>query len=102
MKRERAAPHPKVPEPIWHFSTQGLPANYIAVNSRELLPHVFTLSPKLEWLFSVALSVSEKNRNPAIHRCAALSCPDFPRCLHNAIACYGLSKLIKISVAPYP
>ena len=74
MKRERAAPHPKVPEPIWHFSTQGLPAKYITVDSRELLPHVFTLSPKMEWLFSVALSVSEKSKpgySPV--RCSMLS-----------------------------
>jgi hypothetical protein len=28
----------------WHFSMQGLPAIDVATNSRELLPHVFSLT----------------------------------------------------------
>lgn len=29
---------------MWHFSMQGLPANDVTIISRELLPHVFTLT----------------------------------------------------------
>ena len=69
----------------WHFSAQGLPKILITKYSRELLPHVFTItSPRpspeggrIRQLFSVALSISLLT-NPAIHRCAALRCPDFP------------------------
>jgi len=36
----------------WHYSTQGLPAIDITNNSRELLPHIFTLvSPKRDSYF---------------------------------------------------
>jgi hypothetical protein len=32
---------------MWHFSMQGLPAEDVTIISRELLPHVFTLTPAL-------------------------------------------------------
>ena len=31
--------------PMWHYSMQGLPAIVVANNCRELLPHVFNLTP---------------------------------------------------------
>ena len=31
----------------WHYSTQGLPNYCITAKTRELLPHVFTLTPTL-------------------------------------------------------
>ena len=79
--------------PMWHFSMQGLPANNVAIICRELLPHVFNLTPALSkeegrQLFSVALSVSlwlvspRTTANPALHRCIALCCPDFPPSRH--------------------
>ena len=42
----------------WHYSTQGLPALTVTSKNRELLPHIFTLTPTLLQgrLFSVALS----------------------------------------------
>ena len=43
LRRERVILQFSLPWPMWHFSTQGLPTIYIAVNCRELLPHVFTL-----------------------------------------------------------
>ncbi len=44
----------------WHFSTQGLPAIFVAKYGRSLLHYIFTLTPALQqWrLFSVALSVT--------------------------------------------
>jgi hypothetical protein len=63
---------------------QGLPDNKIALTTRELLPHVFTLIPTVTsgQLFSVALSVPDprfrEDQGPALHRCIALCCPDFP------------------------
>ena len=72
----------------WHFSIQGLPATYITVWSRRLLPYVFTLiSSKTRQLFSVALSVSWALAvmTPALNRYIALCCPDFPPlCLKNS------------------
>src|SRR5690606_6417005 len=75
----------------WHFSMQGLPPAGVTTDSRELLPHVFTISrlrraspptsdsPAEGWLlFSVALSVPRLREDPAVHRCIALCCPDFP------------------------
>ena len=69
----------------WHFSAQGLPVNTVTNTYRELLPHIFTLTPyqntsELGQLFSVALSVSAPFRtNPLlITGCVALCCPDFP------------------------
>jgi len=62
---------------MWHFSMQGLPAHDVTIKSCELLPHIFTLTRRQ--LFSVALSVPGVNsRDPALHRCIALCCPDFP------------------------
>ncbi len=34
---------------IWFFNSQGLPAITVANSSRELLPHVFTLSMQAWW-----------------------------------------------------
>jgi len=65
----------------WHYSTQGLPALHITVQSCELLPPIFTLMVPLKakpQLFSVALSLAGLIRQPAIHRWVALCCPDFP------------------------
>jgi len=44
---------------MWHFSMQGLPAIDVAIESCELLPHIFTFSPcgvvifcgTISWLF---------------------------------------------------
>lgn len=33
----------------WHYSTQGLPKNIVTNTSRELLPHVFTLIPIINY-----------------------------------------------------
>ena len=64
---------------MWHFSMQGLPTNDVAINSRGLLPHVFTLIPLVAGrLFSVALSLPGKPGAPLITGCIALCCPDFP------------------------
>lgn len=41
----RVTCYPSIPEPMWHFSTQGLPHMIIADHTRELLPPVFTLTP---------------------------------------------------------
>lgn len=58
---------------------QGLPAIPVTRNRRGLLPHVFTLIPvEPGQLFSVALSVPARRRDPALHRYTALRCPDFP------------------------
>ena len=40
---------------MWHFSMQGLPSIDVTINSRRLLPYVFTFTRRQ--LFSVALSV---------------------------------------------
>src|SRR6185437_1964796 len=71
---------------MWHCSTQGLPIIAIACDNRELLPHVFTLIYFDRYrngrLFSVALSPrffqQAGESKPAINRCVALYCPDFP------------------------
>src|SRR5690348_5181163 len=86
---------------MWHFSMQGLPACNVAIISRELLPHVFTLTvcpPAIGrvtdrgyflWhcLLPGDLILDKITRYPALHRCIALCCPDFPpfRRSRNAI-----------------
>ena len=74
----------------WHFSMQGLPANDVTIKSCGLLPHIFNLTPTLSWrrgskgsyflwhslLFQ--LTFQHWLKYPAIHRCIALYCPDFP------------------------
>jgi len=78
---------------------QGLPECMIAHTSRELLPHVFNLtppSPQVEregQLFSVALSVSHRSGNPAVHRCIALRCPDFPTQLEAESIAWPAAKI---------
>jgi len=66
----------------WHFSTQGLPAAPVTRNNRGLLPHIFTLTlwmkPPIRRSFSVALSRFPVKEKPAVSRCVALCCPDFP------------------------
>jgi len=50
----------------------------VARKSRELLPHVFTLTtPKAGGIFSVALAVAGCRRLP-VRKQDALCCPDFP------------------------
>ena len=63
----------------WHFSPQGLPEITISCNSRELLPHVFTLAPPRRggnflWHCLVPPSAGV----PPLAGCGALCCPDFP------------------------
>jgi len=43
FQRERVILQLSLPEPMWHFSTQGLPTTAITGGCRELLPPVFTL-----------------------------------------------------------
>ncbi len=64
----------------WHFSTQGLPACTVASTSRGLLPHIFTFTLFLRtvgsnFLWHCLVLFSKK---PAVSRCVALCCPDFP------------------------
>ena len=66
----------------WHFSMQGLPVTIITYGHRGLLPHVFIVTAE-RLLFSVALSVP--SRDPAVNRCIALCCPDFPNRVSGSI-----------------
>ena len=66
----------------WHCSTQGLPLITITCNYRELLPHVFTLIRQTAdgnflWHYLPG-SLIIAAPGPAINRCVALYCPDFP------------------------
>jgi hypothetical protein len=64
---------------MWHFSMQGLPAEDVTSISRELLPHVFTFSPCGVVIFCGTVCCQGLSpRHPALHRCIALRCPDFP------------------------
>src|SRR5690606_31748773 len=57
----------------------GFTAMYVTIQSRGLLPHVFTLTPiNRSGLFSVALSVSASWRTLPVRKRGALCCPDFP------------------------
>jgi len=64
---------------------QGLPDNKIALTTRELLPHVFTFVPP-QYCGGIVIfcgtfcsrSPLSRGRDPALHRCIALCCPDFP------------------------
>ena len=71
----------------WHFSMQGLPATIVTNRSRELLPHVFTLTTKCgsNFLWHCLLPRFEAE-HPAVHRYIALCCPDFPSRLRETIA----------------
>ena len=69
--------------PIWHFSTQGLPALTVTSRCRGLLPHIFTLTPlpiirdrggHFLWYY-----LSPISQGPAVSRCVALCCPYFPQ-----------------------
>jgi|GEM_PF-1325683 len=78
----------------WHFSMQGLPSQYVTILGRELLPHVFTVARRslmkansirlgsgsyFLWHFLYARLVLPRTiAIPAVHRCIALCCPDFP------------------------
>ena len=74
----------------WHYSTQGLPNLSITAKTRELLPHVFNLTFYVilrqapydikdgNFLWPFLFSASGE---PAINRCVALYCPDFPSSL---------------------
>jgi hypothetical protein len=64
----------------WHYSTQGLPVQYITVTNCELLPHIFTLTPMVNQggNFLWHLLFPNQVEDPAVSRCVALCCPDFP------------------------
>jgi hypothetical protein len=69
----------------WHFSMQGLPTMTVARHSRELLPHVFTITPGQRpgavifcGTFCYRPRIKVRGKYPALHRCIALRCPDFP------------------------
>jgi hypothetical protein len=71
----------------WHFSMQGLPFPTITRRDRELLPHVFTITPTV----SVGAVIfcgpvcfpTLRVGTPAVSRCIALRCPDFPPSRHQ-------------------
>lgn len=78
----RAAP---VLQLIWPCSPQGLPFCRVAPSERELLPHIFTLTPNPSGRsFSAALAVIGKSpaRCPRFHRvrCSVLSGLSSPHC----------------------
>jgi len=52
---------------MWHFSMQGLPANNVTIISRELLPHVFNLTP----------AFSTSGEGEAVIFCGTVCCPVF-------------------------
>jgi hypothetical protein len=62
----------------WHFSMQGLPAPAITCRRRGLLPHIFTLIRQLTDSYFLWHSLLACARHPAVSRCIALCCPDFP------------------------
>ncbi len=63
----------------WHCSTQGLPSRPVTGPRRELLPHVFTLTPILIGTVIFCGTLFPALRpGPAVNRCVALYCPDFP------------------------
>ena len=71
----------------WHCSTQGLPAIPVTRKSRELLPHIFTLtpspSPQVERgigavIFCGTFSFPMSREAPFNTGWVALRCPDFP------------------------
>ena len=72
---------------IWHFSMQGLPPLPVTRQRRELLPHVFTLTtPKRGSNFLWHFLLTNK-RHPAVNRCIALCCPDFPLQCSDSSVC---------------
>jgi hypothetical protein len=64
----------------WHFSTQGLPAAPVARSNRGLLPHIFTLTycASTKGGYFLWHCLVPFKRKPAVSRCVALCCPDFP------------------------
>lgn len=62
----------------WHFSMQGLPVSSVTSENRGLLPHVFILTFIAKGSYFLWHLLSPVTRCPAIHRCIALCCPDFP------------------------
>lgn len=65
---------------MWHYSMQSLPIPQVTKQDCELLPHIFTLTAlhAKRRLFSVALFLVLLLKQPAVNRCIALCCPDFP------------------------
>ena len=65
---------------MWHYSMQSLPISQVTKQDCELLPHIFTLTAlhAKRRLFSVALFLVLLLKQPAVNRCIALRCPDFP------------------------
>ncbi len=70
----------RAPRCTWHFNTQGLSSRHVAVPSRALLPHVFTLAARdcREAVIFCDTALSPVDRGPPVRRCVALRCPDFP------------------------
>ena len=65
----------------------------VARKSRELLPHVFTLTPvNRGGIFSVALAVARCGRLP-VRKQDALCCPDFPPPRKAAIERFAATKI---------
>lgn len=65
---------------IWHCNPQGLPITNIATYYRELLPHIFTLSPIAigAVIFCGTFSYNVETLQPPVRWCGALCYPDFP------------------------
>jgi hypothetical protein len=68
---------------MWHFSMQGLPAIDVTINGRELLPHVFNLTPTLskgegEGSYFLRHCLFPFAGKPRVTGYIALRCPDFP------------------------
>jgi len=91
---------------MWHFSMQGLPANDVTIKSCEPLPHIFTLTPTLstsgegEGSYFLWHSLLVVSNQPALHRCIALCCPDFPplnKLRSDSLACSDVKINSKIS-----
>ena len=72
----------------WHYSTQGLPAIGITTKCCELLPHIFTFFSNCFEIviFCGTVSFLILLKKPALNRCVALCCPDFPLQKNGAIA----------------
>jgi len=70
----------------WHFSMQGLPVPTVTSWDRELLPHVFTITRSAfaeamadkAVIFCGPVCFPHCCGSPAVSRCIALCCPDFP------------------------
>ena len=94
---------------MWHFSMQGLPVNNVTIKNCELLPHIFNLTPTLStsgegegsyflWHFLLRWP---SPKHPALHRCIALCCPDFPplnKLRSDSLACSNAKLNSNISI----